>query len=460
MQIYNSLTKQVEQFKPINPDVVTMYVCGPTVYDYQHIGNFRNFTSSDFVYRTLNYNGYKVKFAMNITDVGHLTGDNLGDADVGEDRLELAADREGKSAKEISDFYTSHFMNNYAKLNLSKPEKFLNASEHIREMQDLIKTLESKGFTYRISDGIYFDTSKDKSYGKLAGIDTEKIEEGARVEPNPEKRNPSDFALWKFSPNNKMRWQEWDSPWGRGFPGWHIECSAMAMQELGETIDIHMGGEDLKMIHHPNEIAQSESATGKTFANYWLHTAFLKVDGGKMGKSVGNAYLIEDIEARGFTAMDLRFFYTLAHYRTKLNFTWDALQASAAALKKLYDLVESYKEDPEAQVSTEYLNKFEAAINDDINIPQAIAVMWDMLKAEIPEGVKLKTLEKFDEVFGLNITDHIGYEVPPEVDKLAKLRWEYRRNGIYDKADVLRKQLADLGYVVDDGTDSYRVKRI
>ena len=459
MQLYNSLTKKVEEFKPLNPDVVTMYTCGPTVYDYQHIGNFRTFMSSDFVHRVLRYNGYKVKFIMNITDVGHLTGDNLGDADTGEDRLELAADREGKSAKEISEFYTQDFMKTYDKLNILHPEKFTKATDYIKEMQSLIKTLEAKGFTYRTSDGVYFDISKVGDYGKLAGTKTEAIEEGARAEPNPEKKNPADFSLWRFSPDDKMRWQEWDSPWGRGFPGWHIECSAMAIEELGSTIDIHIGGEDHKMIHHPNEMVQSECATGKPFVDYWMHAAFLKVDGGRMGKSVGNAYILEDIEAKGFTAMDLRYFYTLAHYRTKLNFTWEALQASAAALKKLYDLVESYQEDSEAPILPEYLNKFETAINDDINIPQAIAVMWDMLKDDVSESSKLKTLEKFDEVLGLKIVDHIGYEVPTDIENLAKIRWEYRKNGIWDKADVLRKQIEAQGFVVEDSASTYKVKR-
>jgi len=459
MQLYNSLTKKVEEFKPLNPDVVTMYTCGPTVYDYQHIGNFRTFMSSDFVHRVLKYNGYKVKFIMNITDVGHLTGDNLGDADLGEDRLELAADREGKSAKEIAEFYTQDFMKSYDKLNILRPEKFTRASDYIKEMLALIKTLEAKGFTYRTSDGIYFDTSKVGDYGKLAGTKVDLVEEGARFEPNPEKKNPTDFSLWRFSPDSKIRWQEWDSPWGRGFPGWHIECSAMAIEELGPTIDIHMGGEDHKMIHHPNEMVQSECVTGKPFVDYWMHTAFLKVDGGRMGKSVGNAYILDDLETKGFTAFDLRYFYTLAHYRTKLNFTWEALQASASALKKLYDMVESYQEDPEATISPEYLNKFEAAIGDDVNIPQAVAVMWDMLKSDIPEGSKLKTLEKFDEVLGLNIVDHIGYEVPADIENLAKLRWEYRKNGIWDKADVIRKQIEAQGFVIEDLVNAYKVKR-
>jgi cysteinyl-tRNA synthetase len=396
---------------------------------------------------------------MNITDVGHLTGDNLGDADAGADRLEIAADREGKSATDIASFYTSHFKTDYDKLNILKPEKFTVASAYIKQMQSMIKTLEAKGFAYRLSDGLYFDTSKLESYGKLAGTKPEFVEEGASAQVNPDKKNPTDFALWRTSPDDKMRWQEWDSPWGRGFPGWHIECSAMAIDELGETIDIHVGGEDHKMIHHPNEIAQSESATGKPFANYWVHPAFLKVDKGRMGKSVGNTFILDDVEAKGFTAADLRYFYTTAHYRSKQNFTWEALQNASNALKKLYDLVEGYQEDPDSQLATEYLNHFESAINDDVNIPQAVAVMWEMLKSEIPEGSKLKTLDRFDEVLGLEIAEHIGYEISQDILDMASLRWEYRKQGIWDKADMLRRQLDEKGFVIDDGANDYKIRR-
>lgn len=461
MKLYNSLTKKIEDFKPINPDVVTMYTCGPTVYDYQHIGNFRTFITSDLLQRVLKYNGYKVRAIMNITDVGHLTGDNLGDADTGEDRLEIAADREGKSAREIADFYTEHFLTDYDKLNITRPEKFPKATENVREMIGLIQKLESKGVTYRISDGIYFDTSKIEDYGKLSGIKPENMDE-SRLEPNPEKRNPADFALWKFSPEEKMRWQEWDSPWGRGFPGWHIECSAMSMNELGETLDVHVGGEDHKMIHHPNEIAQSEAATGKTFANYWVHGAFLKVDGGRMGKSVGNAYILADLEAKGFDPLSLRFFFLHAHYRTKLNFTWEALQNSQNSLRKLYSLVEGYQEDPEATISIEHIQRFEEVLNNDLNTPEALAIMWDLLKSDIPEGSKLKTLVKFDEVFGINLEDHIGFEVPKDVENLAKVRNEYRKNGIWDKADMIRKQVEEKGFIVEDisSAPGYKLRRM
>lgn len=459
MKIYNSYTKKLEEFKPQNPDEVKVYTCGPTVYDYQHIGNFRTFVGSDILIRALKYNDFNVKHIINITDVGHLTGDNLGDADTGEDRLEIAADREGKSAREVADFYTQQFMKDYDRLNILGPKNFPRASEHIQDMIQLIKDLEEKGFTYEISDGVYFDVSKFEGYSKMANQSLEEKEEGVRVDANPQKRNPADFALWKFTPEDKMRWQEWDSPWGRGFPGWHIECSAMAMNELAQTIDVHVGGEDHKMIHHPNEMAQSEAATGKTFANYWMHVAFLKVDGGKMSKSLGNTYLIDDLMAKGFDPLALRYFYMQAHYRTTLNFTWEAMQAAQNSIKKLYSLVEGYKEDPQANLSVEHLNKFEAAINDDLNTPRALGIMWDMLKADISEGEKLKTLEKFDEILGLDIISYIGFEIPKEIRSMAKVRWEYKKQGIWDKADMIRKKIELEGFSIEDLDDDYRIRR-
>lgn len=459
MKIYNSLTRKIEDFKPLNPDLVTMYTCGPTVYSYQHIGNFRTFTTSDILNRVLRYDGYKVKFIMNITDVGHLTGDNLGDADTGEDKLEVAADREGKSAREIAEFYTDHFLKDYEALNIIKPEKFTKATEYIKQMIKLVERLEAKGFTYITSDGVYFDTSKFENYGQMSNMQLDTIQEGARVEQNPEKRNPTDFALWKFSPHDKMRWQEWDSPWGKGFPGWHIECSTMSMEELADSIDIHVGGEEHVMVHHPNEIAQSEAATGKQFVQYWVHGAHLKVDGGKMSKSLGNAYLLDDLEAKGFSPMALRFFYMHAHYRSKLNFTWEAIQNTQNSLDKLYNLIEGYKEDPEAPLALDHIKEFEDAINNDLNMPTAIAVMWDLLKSGLSEGTKLKTIAEFDKVLALDLDDHIGYEVPKDVLNLAKVRWEYKKQGIWDKADMVRKQIEEKGFVVEDSPTSYKVRR-
>ncbi|HLB52024.1 cysteine--tRNA ligase [candidate division WWE3 bacterium RIFCSPHIGHO2_12_FULL_38_15] len=459
-KLYNSMSKSLEDFEPINPNLVTIYFCGPTVYDFATIGNFKTYTLGDVLVRALKFNGFKVKYIMNLTDVGHLTGDNLGDADLGEDRIELAAEKEGRSARDIANFYIEQFLREYEKLNLIKPLKFIRATDYINPMIELIKVLERKGFTYKINDGIYFDTSKYSKYGELSGLTAESIMEGARVEPNPLKKNPNDFALWKFSPQDKIRWQEWDSPWGKGFPGWHIECSAMILKELGETIDVHGGGEDLKMIHHQNEIAQSECSSGKQFVKYWVHGAHLQVDGGRMGKSLGNAYTVSDIESKSFDPLSLRYFYLSAHYRSKLNFTWEALQNAQNSVKKLYDIIGSYEEGGEGRIEEPFLFKFVEAINDDLNMPKALAVAWDLLKSDFPESSKIMTLLKFDEVFGFKLENHVGYEIPQKVQDLAKMRNEYRKAGIWDKADQIRKEVEALGFVIEDKPNGqFKIKR-
>jgi len=456
LNLYNSLTRKIEEFIPINPNLVTMYTCGPTVYNYVTIGNYRTYIFADLLYRTLQYKKYDVRYVMNLTDVGHLTGDTLGDADVGEDKLEKAAEKEGKSATEIADFYIKDFLNGFRALNLLKPYKFTRATEYISQQIDLVRALEKNGYTYKTTDGIYFNTSKFKDYGALSGLRPEKIKEGARVTVNEEKKNPTDFALWKFSPENSTRWQEWDSPWGKGFPGWHLECSAMCMTELGETVDIHLGGEDLKMIHHQNEIAQSEAATGRKFVNYWLHGAFLKVDNGKMSKSLGNAYTLDDIKAKGFAPLDLRYFYLSAHYRSSLNFTWDALSASQVALKRLYNTLSGYKK-VDGKLSADFTFRFEEAILNDLNMPKAVSVMWDLIKSDLPEGDKVQTLIHFDQVFGLDLQDYVGYEVPQDIMDLAKTRKEYRKAGIWDKSDMIRRQIEGRGFIVEDTIQGFKV---
>ena len=459
MKIYNSLSKQLEDFKPIEPGLVKMYCCGPTVYMHPHIGNWRLFSLSDFVYRALRFNGYKVDFIMNMTDVGHLF-EGGGDPEGGEDKVEKQAVEEGKSAKEIVEFYIKGFLKDYKDLNLSEPRKFTRATEYIDDQIDLIATLEEKGYTYETSDGVYFDTSKFPSYGELSGLTIENIKEGARVDPNPEKKNPTDFALWKFSPSDKKRQQEWRSPWGTGFPGWHLECSAMVLSELGDTIDIHLGGEDLKMIHHQNEIAQSECATGKKFVNYWIHSAFLMVDAGKMSKSLGNFYTLSEVVNRGFSPLDLRYLYMTAHYRTPLNFTWEALSSAQNSLSKIYEIIGSYEQDPKAEVSDKYIKKFRERLEDDLNTPEALAIVWELLKSTISEASKLNTVLKMDEFLGLKLQEHIGYEIPTNVSDLAKMRREYRKNGIWDKADVIRRQILGLGYVVEDTpSGEFKIKK-
>ncbi|NMB91906.1 cysteine--tRNA ligase [candidate division WWE3 bacterium] len=459
MKIYNSLSKQLEDFKPIESGLVKMYCCGPTVYMHPHIGNWRLFSLSDFVYRALRFNGYKVDFVMNMTDVGHLF-EEQGNPEGGEDKIEKQAVEEGKSAKEIVDFYIKEFLKGYKDLNLSEPRKFTRATEYVDDQIDLIATLEEKGYTYETSDGVYFDTSKFSSYGELSGLTVENIKEGARIDPNPEKKNPTDFALWKFSPTSKKRQQEWQSPWGIGFPGWHLECSAMVLSELGDTIDIHLGGEDLKMIHHQNEIAQSECATGKKFVNYWIHSAFLMVDAGKMSKSLGNFYTLSEVVNKGFNPLDLRYLYMTAHYRTPLNFTWEALSSAQNSLNKIYEIVGSYEQDPKAEISDKYIKKFREKLEDDFNTPEALAVVWELLKSAIPEDSKLNTILKMDEFLGLKLQEHIGYEIPNNIIDLAKMRREYRRNGIWDKADVIRKQILGMGYIVEDTpSGEFKVKK-
>jgi len=460
MKIYNSLSRKTEDFKPQHDDLVTMYCCGPTVYMYSTIGNFRTYFLADILNRTLVFNGYKVHFIMNITDVGHLSGDNVGDADIGEDRVEKSAKEEGKTAKEITDFYTKDFLKQYDKLNLKRPVKFPKATEFIDKQIKLVGMLEEKGYTYKTNDGIYFDTAKYSKYGELSGLSIDSIKEGARVEINPEKKSPSDFALWKYSPSDVQRQQEWDSPWGKGYPGWHLECSAMSISELGETIDIHLGGEDLKMIHHQNEIAQSECATGKEFVKYWVHGAFIQIDGGRMGKSLGNAYTVTDIEQRGYDPMVLRYFYMSAHYRNPLNFTWEAMDNAQNSLKKLYDIVGGLKMEKDGKVSEKYIERFKEKINDDLNMPEALAVMWEMMKNSISESSKLATVLKMDEVLGLRLDDKVGYVIPQEIIDMAKTRVEYRNSGIWDKADLLRKQIAERGYILEDLPEgNFKIKK-
>jgi cysteinyl-tRNA synthetase len=461
LQIYNSLSQKIEAFKPIEPGRVKMYTCGPTVYDYAQIGNFKTFVESDFVHRTLLFNNYEVDFVMNITDVGHLTGDNLGDSSIGEDRIERAVVREGKKAADIVRHYTDAFMQDYEDLNILKPQKFTVATHYIKEQIDLAKQLEKNGYAYKTSDGLYFDTSKFEGYQDIFGIDKAGNQEGARVDINEERRNPADFALWKFSKPEEARQQEWDSPWGVGYPGWHLECSAMVIKELGEHIDIHIGGEDHLAIHHPNEIAQSEGATGETFANYWMHMIFMKVDGRRMGKSEGNAYTLKDLKDKGFHPMALRYLYASAHYRTPLNFTWEALENAQNSIRRIYDIVGGYKENSSVEAAGEYIGHFRDKINDDINIPEALAVMWDMLKdPTLSEGEKRATALEMDQVLGFKIAENISYDVPVEVMNMARTREEYRKNNIWDKADVLRREIESKGYVIEDlSPEGFKVKR-
>ena len=479
MKFFNSLTRKVEVFKPMTDGKVGLYTCGPTVYDFVTIGNWRTYVLGDLLNRVFRYLGNDVNYIMNITDVGHLTGDNLGDADLGEDRMEKAVKREGKSAWDIADFYTRDFLQGFKQLNCIEPGKFCKVTDHIKEQIELVVKIEAKKLTYKIEDGIYFDTKAYESvgnkYGELSTLD--KIKAGARVETIPGKKDPRDFALWKFSPKDSKRQMEWDSPWGIGFPGWHIECSAISMKYLGEQFDVHVGGEDLRSTHHPNEIAQSEAATGKKpFVKYWVHGAFLLVDGGRMGKSLGNAYTLNDLVKKGFEPLDLRYFYLTGHYRKQLNFTFDALEAAKMARKKLNKLLNQYKSEEERLTLSDeklqkvdtYRNKFKGLVADDFKIPEALAVVWEVIKSNIPGIDKYELLMDFDEVLGLDLasTSQIGSdevtmgELSEEVINLINQREKMRKEEDYEQADKLRNEIKDKGYVLEDGESGVRVRRI
>jgi len=458
LKIHNSLTRKIEGFKPVKQGEAGVYVCGPTVYDYVSIGNWRTYLLGDILVRILRYFGFQVKYMMNITDVGHLTGDNFGDPDQGDDRMEKAASREKKTAWQIAHFYSQDFFKGYRLLNLTRPEKFVKATEHIREQIELVRRIEKRGFTYQISDGIYFDIraweKAGHQYGQLSTLD--KIRTGVRVKDNPEKKDPRDFALWKFSPKKGTRQMEWDSPWGRGFPGWHIECSAMSMKYLGDQFDFHLGGEDLRSTHHPNEIAQSEAATGKEpFVKYWLHGAFLKVDGRRMGKSLGNVYTLHDLEAKGFEPLALRYFYLTGHYRKPLNFTWKALKSSQKALAKLRSycqatIVGQQLDRGEAEEKKKFQKKIEKAIANDLNMPEALAVVWEMVKSDLSNRVKWELLKDWDRVLGLNLRARreeqrekrkIEDIKDQELKKLLLKREELRKKKQWAEADKIRRKV-------------------
>lgn len=461
--LLNSLGRKKEKFEAINPPNVGVYTCGPTIYDRKHIGNFRTYTLADVLVRTLLFNGYKITHIMNFTDVGHLTGDNEGDADTGEDRLEKAAKKERKTAWDIAEIYAQKFVEDFDSLKLKRPDKFAKATDHIVEQIELVKKLEENNLAYKISDGIYFDTvayenETGKKYGELSSLD--QIKEGGRIEPNPEKKNPRDFALWKFSPKGVKRDMEWDSPWGMGFPGWHIECSAMSMKYLGETFDIHIGGEDLRSTHHPNEIAQSEGATGKPFVKYWLHGAFMLIDGERMSTSKGNNYNLGDILEKGFDPLALRYLYLTTHYRQLINFTWEALSASQRALGKLRSQLANFRQEKERttlspekeQKISKYRNDFSDAINDDLNTPQALAVLWEMMKSNIPSADKYDLAISFGEVLGLELskTQQIEVDISSEVKELLEERNKLRGQGKFEEADKVRKEIEKKGFQVKD----------
>lgn len=461
LKIYNSLTRKVEEFKPIQEGHVGLYTCGPTVYQFAHIGNFRSFVTADILYRTLQYNNYDITFVMNVTDVGHMTQDQLGGGDTGEDKIEKTAKLEGKSVWEVAKFYTDTFLQDFLSLRLANPHILSKATDHIQEQIDLIKRIEKNGFTYTTSDGIYFDTSKLNDYGKLSSLD--QIKDGARVEVNEEKKHPRDFALWKFSPSNEIRQMEWDSPWGKGFPGWHIECSAMSMKYLGKTFDIHTGGIDHKEIHHPNEIAEAEAAYGSLLANYWVHTAFMLVSGQKMSKSLQNTYTLYDLEKEGYGPLSLRYLYFQTHYRQEMNFTFASLASARNALENLIEEISNWEEPTVG--CAQYEENFLEAINDDLNTPQALAVMWELVKSDYPTGAKAKSIFKMDTILGFSLKEKVHefknkkQIIPEHIKQLLDERKSLRKKKRFNAADQIRSQIEKFGYEIEDSKKGTTVKK-
>ncbi|MEM3091166.1 MAG: cysteine--tRNA ligase [Candidatus Pacearchaeota archaeon] len=457
LKIYNTLSKKKEIFKPLKDKKVGIYTCGPTVYWYQHIGNLRSYIFPDILKKVLKVQGYKVKHVINVTDVGHLTSN----ADEGEDKIEKAAKKEGKNAKEISEFYFRIFREDLKKINVSEPDFWPKATQHINEQIELIKKLEKKGFTYKTSDGIYFDTSKIKDYGKLAGLNIEGLKAGKRISLG-EKKNKTDFALWKFSKKRGVRQQEWDSPWGVGFPGWHIECSAMSMKYLGESFDIHTGGEDHIPVHHTNEIAQSEGATGKPFVKYWLHGAFLTSGGEKISKSKGGFYTLSEIEEKGYNPLDLKYFYLSAHYRKPLEFKFQALDAARNSLNRLKEIIsrlDKGKRVNKKNVELAY-KQFLEFLNDDLNFPKALSYMWDILREErLNDTEKYELVLKFDEIFGLDLGKEKKIEIPEEVLNLATEREKLRLKKKFKEADMIRQKINNLGFIIEDNKKGFILKK-
>lgn len=457
ISLYNTKSKQKEEFVPIHTGIVCMYHCGPTVYHYAHVGNLRAYVFADLLRRTFEYQNYQVKQVINITDVGHLTSDG----DLGEDKLEKGAARENKSVWEIAKFYEHAFRTDLERLHIrTTGTLFPKATDYITQQINLIKTLEEKGFTYKISDGIYFDTAQFPRYADFAHLDVAGLQAGARVEKNDEKKNITDFALWKFSPTDHKREMEWDSPWGTGFPGWHIECSAMSMQLLGNHFDIHTGGIDHIPVHHTNEIAQSECATGETYANTWMHVNFLQITGDKMAKSGDNFIRLDTLIEKGIEPLSYRYWLLTGHYRKSLDFSIEAVEAAGRALQKLYKEFEGLG-DMIGDVDQEYKTKFQDAINDDINTPQALAIVWEMMKdTAIHPHNKKATLLDFDQVLGLDLIAHKklpATDIPDHVTRLAQEREIARAHKEWDHSDTLRKQIQEYGYDVLDTKDGFKL---
>lgn len=464
MKLHNSLTKQTEDFTPIAPPKVGLYTCGMTVYDYAHIGHGRKYVMDDILRRTLTANGYEVTHVQNVTDVGHLASDG----DEGEDKMEKGAAKAQKTVWEVAEFFTKNFYDTMDQLGILRPTVICKATDHIPEQISIIQKLFANGHAYDTPEAVYFDVETFPAYGELLGQSLSEKQQAVReeVQTGSMKKHPADFVLWfKRVGRFADHIMHWSSPWGDGFPGWHIECSAMSMKYLGDQFDIHTGGEDHLPVHHPNEIAQSEGATNKhPFVKVWMHYSHLLVDGRKMSKSLGNFYTIDDVKAKEIDPLALRYFYLTAHYSKHMNFTWEALEASHSALTKLQEIVASLihteSTDQRTTLSPEKMekiqvfgNRFMEAMNNDLNTPQALAVVWEMVKSNIPESDKRDLLYTFDEILGfglIQIKEKKREDIPEEVISLLTKREEARHNKQFDEADNLRKQIESAGYDVFD----------
>jgi cysteinyl-tRNA synthetase len=454
LTLYDTYTRSVREFQPLHPPEVGLYTCGPTVYDYAHIGNLRTYIFEDILRRVLEFNGFRVQHVMNITDVGHL----VSDADTGEDKMEKGSRRTGQSAWQIAEFYTQAFRADLQHLNILEPKIWCRATDHIAEQIALIQCIEAKGYTYPTSDGIYFDTARLPDYGVLGRLDIEGLQAGARIEMG-EKRSPTDFALWKFSPSGQQRQMEWDSPWGMGFPGWHIECSAMSARYLGPYFDIHCGGEDHIPVHHTNEIAQTMACYGTRLANFWLHGYFLQLDSSKMSKSSGEFLRLQVLIDKGYDPLDYRFFCLSASYRAKLNFNWEGLDGSAKALNRLRTAV--YELGAPGGVDENLLDQFCGAVNDDLNMPRAVALAWDVLRSDLPAAVKKGTLLQFDHVLGLRLNEWQPEEeqIPESFQALLSERQKARVEKRWKDADAIRDQINAAGFDVIDTPQGPKLKK-
>ena len=455
LKLYDTYTRTLRDFEPLHPPKVGLYTCGPTVYNYAHIGNLRTYIFEDVLRRVLTFNGYSVQHVMNITDVGHL----VSDADTGEDKMEVGSQRTGKTAWEIAEIYAQAFKDDMQHLNIQEPHIWCKATDHIQEQIDTVKCIVANGYTYTTSDGIYFDTAKLPDYGYLGRLDIEGLRAGARVNLG-EKRNLTDFALWKFSPSDTQRQMEWDSPWGVGFPGWHIECSAMSAKYLGEFFDIHCGGEDHITVHHPNEIAQTQACYGTRLANFWMHGYFLHIDQGRMGKSVGNFLRVQTLIDQGYDPLVYRFMCLGAHYRSHLNFTWEGMDGAQTALNRLRTT--AYAWGTAGAVDAAFVEQFTAHINDDLNMPRALAVVWELVKSTLPDSTKKATLLLFDQVLGLRLGEWSPSqdEIPAAVLAWVEQRQAARQAKDWAAADALRDQITASGYAVKDTSQGPQVTKL